>query len=114
MSIAWAVLLWLGMQGGTPNGYDWPAAGKACCVGCDNLPQCPKNVITLSEPQDVPAIQEKRHEKTGGTINCRAVSDALETCDCEYRDVEVTTCADKSRILLTAEDGTKWCHKPQP
>jgi hypothetical protein len=23
------------------------------------------------------------------------------------------TCADKSRILETAEDGTKWCHKPQ-
>lgn len=22
------------------------------------------------------------------------------------------TCADKSRILMTAEDGTKWCHKP--
>ena len=23
------------------------------------------------------------------------------------------TCADKSRILLTAEDGKKWCHKPE-
>jgi hypothetical protein len=23
-------------------------------------------------------------------------------------------CADKSRILLTAEDGKKWCHKVQP
>lgn len=23
------------------------------------------------------------------------------------------TCADKSRILLTAEDGKKYCHKPQ-
>jgi hypothetical protein len=23
------------------------------------------------------------------------------------------TCADKSRILLTAEDGKRWCHKPE-
>lgn len=24
------------------------------------------------------------------------------------------TCADQSRILLTAEDGKRWCHKVQP
>lgn len=27
--------------------------------------------------------------------------------------VHTYTCADKSRILLTAEDGKYWCHKPQ-
>jgi hypothetical protein len=24
------------------------------------------------------------------------------------------TCADKSRVVLTSEDGKHWCHKVQP
>ena|ERR1700690_1734638 len=30
---------------------------------------------------------------------------------CEYQ-FKRETCADRSRILLTAEDGKRWCHKP--
>ena len=61
---------------------------------------------------DVPAIQETRHEKTGNTTNCKIVnSGLLSVCDWEYADYLVTTCADKSRVLLTSEDGKRHCIK---
>jgi hypothetical protein len=38
----------------------------------------------------------------------------LRLCRVLGAERPVYSCADKSRILLTAEDGTKWCHKVQP
>jgi hypothetical protein len=53
------------------------------------------------EPVDVPAIQRKY--STG--VIC-----GLNDC-IELPPKKIWTCADRSRILLTAEDGTKHCIK---
>ena len=63
---------------------------------------------------DVPAIEESVHTKTG-TVSCVASgSSGLSTCNNNYYVHTIVTCADKSRILLTAEDGTNWCHAVHP
>jgi hypothetical protein len=70
-----------------PYGEDWPIVS--------NVKNAPK-----PEPVDVPAIKAEAPNcfdpkgNAGGSMPCGA-----------------TTCADKSRILLTAEDGTKHCVK---
>jgi hypothetical protein len=67
--------------------------------------------VSPPEPPDVPAIQEPKKECVawwnidtlmGNGLGCK-----------EYAEVLHYTCADKSRILLPAEDGKYWCHKPQ-
>jgi hypothetical protein len=67
---------------------------------------------SCAEP-DVPAIQETRQEcKRNNDYLCPA--GALgSACPCgySYQPVKESTCADKSRILLTAEDGSKHCIK---
>ena len=69
--------------------------------------QMGRALTIVADPIDVPAIQENRHTKCvppvigwGGGGHCE-----------RYEDEMVTTCVDKSRILLTAEDGTKHCIK---
>jgi hypothetical protein len=54
--------------------------------------------------QDVPAIKVGSHLAAicGGKYDSVAV--------CMDGQVEDYSCADKSNVLLTAEDGEKWCH----
>ncbi len=61
-----------------------------------------------TEPQDVPAIQEKylAHRKGDKCFS------TLMACEYATDDYELRwTCKDKSRILLIAEDDTKHCIK---
>lgn len=62
-------------------------------------------------PLDVPAVKEKylAHHK-GDTGDCGLNACFYAQDDYEYRD----TCEPKSRILLTAEDGTKHCIQLPP
>jgi hypothetical protein len=64
------------------------------------------------EPMDVPAIEDKpflMHAKG----DCWG--EGMQAVCADHDIFKPTyTCADKSRILLTAEDGKKWCHKVQP
>jgi hypothetical protein len=57
--------------------------------------------------QDVPAIKVGSHLAAicGGKYDSVAV--------CMDGQVDDYSCADKSNVLLTAEDGKKWCHAPQ-
>jgi hypothetical protein len=61
------------------------------------------------EPPDVPAIEGKHQEASvcsDSTI--KGLPSGKKWCtDTTYG------CADKSRILLTAENGQRWCHKPE-
>ena len=63
-------------------------------------------------PVDVPAIQETYEI---GLMTCHASPDCEgkgPSCNmsvCEKVRNQVWTCADKSRVLLTAEDGTRHC-----
>jgi hypothetical protein len=70
------------------------------CVNCE----WPK-----LEPPDVPAIEGEHQEASvcsDSTI--KGLPSGKKWCtDTTYG------CADKSRILLTAENGEKWCHKPE-
>lgn len=79
---------------------------------------------TKSSPIDVPAIEvklESRPDSEDGSY----LLEFSKAC-AEWREGKMSwkpeiiachwngwTCAEKSRILLTAEDGKKWCHKPQ-
>ena len=66
------------------------------------------------EPPDVPAIQGKGCELTGQQIKQGyCCSTGGWQMDCPHHVDGKPYCADKSRILLTAEDGKKWCHKPE-
>jgi hypothetical protein len=59
---------------------------------------------------DVPAIKEMRKTKcSSGAYVC----DFNCQCTGEMVNEPHDTCADKSRILETAEDGKLWCHKPE-
>lgn len=60
---------------------------------------------------DVPAIQEQRLEhKKGEGFEC-GMQDWCIALDDMY--MPHWSCQDKSRILETSEDGTKWCRKVQ-
>jgi hypothetical protein len=71
------------------------------------MPAC----VYDSEPVDVPAIQvpTNRAPDCGSYFNDQPMWRQGEYCTTE-RPL-IWTCADKSRILETAEDGTKWCRK---
>jgi hypothetical protein len=65
-----------------------------------SLPECGHKIscplIAGPKSPDIPAIQEKP-KCAGGCVP----------------PPDYWTCADKRRILLTSEDGKKWCHTPQ-
>jgi hypothetical protein len=62
-------------------------------------------VVCNPEPdEDVPAIQKKRG------VQCRNCTDWMGTLG----RTTYWTCAEPERILLTAEDGKRFCHKVQP
>jgi hypothetical protein len=84
-----------GMTIGDPPGVDEVPDGFGHACGAYPCPESP----------DVPALQER--------VRSCPPSSSAACCgdDCAGNK---WGCADKSRILLTAEDGKKWCHKPQP
>jgi len=69
-----------------------------------------------AQPEDVPAIKgEAAHwGLTNRECDLGETSTAGPHACPQSKWIEDTwTCKQKSRILLTAEDGKKWCHKPQ-
>jgi hypothetical protein len=62
---------------------------------------CEGSCTPIPEPMDVPAIQS-------GAMICDIYGEYPQGCRSKG-----WTCADKSRILETAEDGTKWCRRVQ-
>jgi hypothetical protein len=91
-----------------PDGETWVVCNGMTEIGFDLwtepavLPtSATVTIATPPEPIDVPAIPVK--------ILCQVFDGTKwQSAPCG------STCADKSRILLTAEDGKKWCHAPQP
>lgn len=92
--------------------------------GVTTTAACSKGMICLQDaippPMDVPAIRVKqmiedfplatencRNAKISGCVECVPV----QLCDLKKHVEYHYTCADKSRILLTAEDGTRHCVK---
>jgi hypothetical protein len=65
--------------------------------------ECP-----VPEPPDVPAIKKTRP----ASHPCNVDTGNLTMCMTAPEDY--WTCENTTRILLTAEDGKKWCHKVQP
>jgi hypothetical protein len=110
--------------------------------GCPVTSGVPFHAITLESP-DVPAIKHEVAETstdwscvdyTNGGIVARqkngsftqyfmapptfvttlpVCTEATRTSPFDSPRKTTYTCADKSRILLTAEDGKRWCHKPE-
>jgi hypothetical protein len=82
-----------------------------------------------SEPEDVPAVKiDTRNASDCRTQECTVTTEKGERAyprmslegnflpipkEWGRIHVYVTGCADKTRILETAEDGDKWCRKPQ-
>lgn len=103
--IVLALLIMAGIAAGQRAKLDCsPAARRASVTGGCSM------AITEAEAEDVTAVQEKyvSHAKGEGYGCgfdwCVPIADEFE---------KRWTCSDKSRILLTAEDGTKWCHAPK-
>lgn len=68
------------------------------------------SVVEDRQPIDEPAIQVSDARSGAGMCSQGEKPSVKNSSYCiQPRD----TCADKSRILLTAEDGKKWCHAPQ-
>lgn len=80
------------------------------------------------EPPDVPAIKKRQSIQMtippsgdmpaygqGQKAACEGSPwGGAWNMDAHQCTVVAYTCTDKSRILLTAENGKKWCHKVQP
>lgn len=61
-------------------------------------------------PRDAPAIEETRQECVEQKSMYACDAPFGSSCPCgSMQSVPYPTCSDKSRILLTAEDGTKHC-----
>lgn len=73
----------------------------------------PAMVNTASEPFDVPAVQVTTEEEYGNFYWCNSSSNGAVTsmaCDPHAKhNVTRTTCQDKRRVLLTAENGDRHC-----
>jgi hypothetical protein len=118
-----ALALWMMMAGGQQPeaAYYITTCGNGmsisdCYIACRKPNGCTDAEIELvcpqAEPQDVPAIQETRKECVipDDVSVCSAM--AGSQCPCgSMKDVPYWTCADKSRILLTSEDGQHHCIK---
>lgn len=120
-----------GMIGGGvgPTSVDAGGTCVAMCFREGERVECPGNVRMCGggkwEPMDVPAISEE-YVAFESSENCRRPKGIYETkcktvatgwacsivqCDTVKHKGTRETCADKSRILLTAEDGDKHCIK---
>lgn len=69
----------------------------------------PAGEILEFNPVDVPAVRmiEDQSDQWWDVLN-------TEPAEVQTKGLQRHwTCTDKSRILLTAEDGTKWCHAPE-
>ena len=78
-----------------------------------------------AEPQDVPAVQTDASEASTGLCAWNKLDGSnlskppftreqwlRAKAECK-RAMRKWTCADKSRVLMTAENGAKWCHRGQ-
>lgn len=104
-----AVLLWMSLllQGQiTVTGHGNTA--KDNCLA----PRCGA-VRPDVAPVDVSAIQVDKYTDYGPEWVCPAGAFLSRYRGALACRMKVWTCADKSRILLTAEDGKCWCHKVQ-
>ena len=85
-----------------------------------------KEMPKPSEPEDVPAVKVKPYVVRATDTAAAYEKGFSDWCpdrkmlsrnpqsgnlECSHPRYE---CSDKSRILLTAEDGKKWCHKVKP
>lgn len=89
--------------------------GNLCPAGASCYP-----TVMVTEPQDVPAVQADPKWMYANRDDTPFLDGFREGCvhsggyyfaamkACKYLQ---QTCKDKRRILLTAEDGSKWCHK---
>jgi len=75
--------------------------GNLCPAGASCYP-----TVMVTEPQDVPAVQ-----KLVKIYNPVLLGTIVTPPPPPFHYEQRWACADKSRILLTAEDGSKWCHK---
>ena len=111
------IVLWLAMQAGTEFqihdivfGEPDSAHGtvvvngipSTSCYLNGDVYFCPSPEM---EPEDIPAIEDEL--PAPHPCNVPSQYGWRITAPEKYQ-----TCADKSRILLRAEDGTAWCHKP--
>lgn len=99
----WGIILWAGLLS---NYCQALKAAEVYSVDCD------VNVVAAIadyQKQDVPAIEVPVKEKY---CSYGGGSGPFETCyRYDYLERTRWTCMDQSRILLTAEDGTKHCIK---
>jgi len=81
-------------------------------VGTDRTPK-PLPCGPKPEPMDVPAVKtllvQWHQDCPPGPDGTHSKSGA----ECWGKQEFAWTCTDKSRILLTSEDGKKWCHRVQ-
>ena len=76
------------------------------------------NYGTQSDPPDVPAVQEPTKEPPdcpnmiGGQPTMWHVNSG-ESLLCVKTPPLEWTCKDKRRILQMAENGDRWCHRPE-
>lgn len=114
-----AILLWMaGQQGTRPldcvepgSAYNWTVIQDGRPTGISLSTLTPKGYVFNfdpswhpDEPIDVPAIQ------TDQPCGRMYPSGHMMVCEATHG----WSCADKSRILLTSEDGKRWCHKVSP
>jgi len=90
------------------------------CVTRDENRNCYINIecYPAAEPQDVPAVSRTRrvrNPRDESLCELEAAHPELpKRCDGKTYVTETKwTCADKSRVLMTAENGEKWCHRVQ-
>jgi hypothetical protein len=87
----------VGARGEPIQGPTWPEWKPAHSCG--------------DEPCDVPAIKGKAADGTHDRLFWCNSGGGYAPCGAPAKPG--ATCSDKSRILMTAEDGKKYCHKPQ-
>lgn len=73
--------------------------------------QIPYCMNCPTDPADIPAIQVRDMFSPVGACGDGQKPEVPLWNGCL---IPWWTCADKSRVLLTAEDGSHWCHRVQP
>ena len=124
MSIAF-LLMWMWAQAGqppSPLGVCKPLFWNMASYEDEAGNMTAQSITYIAEPQDVPAVQERYSNMEDCNQDCD-VNERGELENCKLNNhlmycpnsIKVwrtrLSCADKSRVLLTAEDGKHWCHK---
>ena len=77
------------------------------------LETCKPNMAPRPEPIDVLAVQDTIPIAERAACGPAPCTKAACFSVCMPPETKFWTCADKKRILLTAENGDRWCHAPQ-